>query len=162
MVNPRHRRIVPAALAAVGTVAACTLATGCSQSQLYGCTSVSLSVRDTRVVRITDDLPLTATLTAGGKPVAGQLINFWVYDTGQGQPAGAGVFVGTKPTGPDGKARLTLVGGPAGQLTMGTTPTEFGAEKPQRKDYCGTSAKARLLCGPTPSTPCPVVRNPAA
>jgi hypothetical protein len=161
MLNLPHRFTVPAALAAAGTVAAaCALLTGCSPSQVYGCTGVSLSVRDTHVAAITDDLPLTATLTAHGKPVAGQQINFWLYDEGAGQASGAGVFVGTKSTGSDGVARLALAGGPAGQLLTGTTPTGFGAEKPQHKDYCGASAKAKLLCSSTPSAPCPPVRKP--
>jgi hypothetical protein len=161
MLNLAHRLTVPAAFATAGTVAAAAaLVMGCSPSQVYGCTDVSLSVQDTHVVRITDDLPVTAALTAHGKPVAGQQINFWLYDKGAGQAAGAGVFVGTMSTGPDGVARLTLVGGPAGQLLAGTTPTGFGAEKPQRKDYCGASAKAKLLCGSTPSNPCPPVRKP--
>ncbi|UWE11071.1 hypothetical protein [Actinacidiphila bryophytorum] len=134
--------------------------TGCSPSQVYGCTAVSLSVRDTPVAAITDDLPLAATLTADGRPVPGQPLNFWLYDTGAGQPAGAGVYVGTKSTGPDGVARLTLAGGPAAQLLAGAVPTGFGAQKPQRKDYCGASAKARLRCGTAPSAACPPVRMP--
>ncbi|WP_329240093.1 hypothetical protein OG417_39345 [Actinoallomurus sp. NBC_01490] len=160
MLDLMHRLTGPAALAAGGTVAvACVSVAGCSPSLVYGCTDVALSVQDTHVGRITDDLLLTARLTAHGKPVAGRQINFWLYDKGPGQPAGAGVYVGTKPTRTDGVARLTLVGGPAGQLLAGTTPTGFGAEKPQRKDYCGASAKARLLCGPTSSTACPAVRK---
>jgi len=161
MLNLPQRFAVPAALAAAGTVAAATtLLTGCSPSNVYGCAGVSLAVRDTHVAAITDDLPLTATLTADGKPLAGQQINFWLYDAGPGQTSGAGVFVGTKSTGPDGVARLTLAGGPAGQLLAGTAPTGFGAEKPQRKDYCGAKTKARLLCGSTASTSCPPVRKP--
>lgn len=161
MLNLPHRLTAPAALVAAGAVAAaCTALGGCSASSVYGCTGVSLSVRDTRVQALTDDLPLTATLTADGKPVTGQQINFWIYDTGPGQVSGAGVFVGTKSTGADGTARLTLAGGPAAQLLAGTTPTGFGAEKPQRKDYCGANAKAELLCGTTASSSCPPVRKP--
>lgn len=159
MLKPPHRFTVPAALTVAGTVAAASaLLTGCSQSQVYGCTGVSLAVHDTHIERITDDLALTATLTADGKPVAGQQINFWLYDKGPGQPPGSGVFVGTKSTGADGAARLTVAGGPAGVLTAGTTPTGFGAEKPQRKDYCGAKAKAELSCGSTVPAPCPAVR----
>ncbi|SEN78463.1 hypothetical protein [Actinacidiphila rubida] len=63
-----HRCAVPAALLAAGTVAAATvLVGGCSPSQVHGCTGVSPSVRDTRVGRLTDDLPLAATLTAHGR-----------------------------------------------------------------------------------------------
>ncbi|KPH99552.1 hypothetical protein OK074_0681 [Actinobacteria bacterium OK074] len=146
-----------AALATAGALA-CALLTGCSQSQVYGCTGVSLAVSDAHVDKLTDDLPLTATLTADDRPVAGQKVNFWLYGTGSGQPSGSGVFVGTKTTGADGVARLTVVGGPAGALTSGTTPTGFGAEKPQRKDYCGANAKAELRCGSGSSGMCPAVR----
>lgn len=159
MLKLPHRLPAWAALAVAGAVAAtCGLLTGCSQSQVFGCTGVSLAVRDTHVERITDDLTLTATLTADGKPVAGRRVNFWLYDKGAGQPSGSGVFVGTKSTGASGTARLTVVGGPAGVLTAGTTPTGFGAEMPQRKDYCGASAKAELICGSTASALCPAVR----
>lgn len=159
MLKLPHRLTPRAALAVAGAVAAaCALLTGCSRSQVYGCTGVSLAVRDTHVERITDDLPLTATLTAEGKPVAGRRVNFWLYDKGRGQPSGAGVFVGTRSTGADGVARLTVAGGPAGVLTAGTTPTGFGAELPQSKAYCGANAKAELICGSTASAPCPTVR----
>ncbi|MEU5610256.1 Ig-like domain-containing protein [Streptomyces sparsogenes] len=159
MLKRPHRLLVPAALAAAVAVAASgTLLAGCSPSQVSGCTGVSLAVHDTRTGRVTDDLHLTARLTADGRPVAGRRVNFWLYDRGPGQPPGSGVFVGTKPTDADGVARLTVVSGPAGVLTAGTTPTGFGAEKPRREDYCGASAKAGLTCGATAPAPCPAVR----
>jgi hypothetical protein len=119
-----------------------------------------LAVRDTHVQQVTDDLTLTATLTAGGRPVAGQRVNFWLYDKGPGLPPGSGVFVGTKSTGAAGQARLNVVGGPAGALTAGSTPTGFGAEIPQSKDYCAANTKAALVCGSSASPLCPAVRRP--
>ncbi|MDX3225065.1 hypothetical protein [Streptomyces sp. ME19-01-6] len=52
-------------------------------------------------------------------------------------------------------ARLTVAGGPARVLTAGTTPTGFGAEKPQGKDYCGANTKAKLTAVPRLRPPAP-------
>ncbi|SEF50760.1 hypothetical protein SAMN05216223_101159 [Actinacidiphila yanglinensis] len=162
MPNPPRRSAVPASLALAGTaIAASSLITGCSQSRLHGCAGTSLSVRNTHVARLAGDLPLSATLTARGRPVAGQRVNFRLYYRRTGEPPGAGVFAGTKPTGTDGVARLTLVGGPAGALLPGATPTGFGAQKPRRKDYCAASGKAKLLCGATAAA-CSPARKPTS
>lgn len=156
-----HRPGALAAVALAGAVAAAgALATGCSQSQVSGCRDVALAVRDTHVQRVTDDLTLTATLTADGRPVAGQQVNFWLYDKGPGLPPGSGVYVGTKSTGAAGQARLNLVGGPARALTAGSTPTGFGAEIPQGKHYCAANTRAALVCGPSAPPVCPAVRPP--
>lgn len=156
-----RRPIAWATSTLAGAVAAAgALITGCSQSQVFGCTDVSLVVRDTHVQQVTDDLTLTAALTADGRPVAGERVNFWLYDKGPGLPPGSGVFVGTESTGAAGQARLKVAGGPARALTAGSTPTGFGAEIPQSKDYCAASSRAALVCGTSASPLCPAVRRP--
>lgn len=96
----------------------------------------------------TGPVTLEARLTAGGEPLVGAGIGFFVRGTG---PNGwTGQSVGGARTDADGRARLVLKGGLQAQVTPSNQVTGYRAEfrltssVEKKRDYCRSNGEAPI------------------
>lgn len=96
----------------------------------------------------TGPVTLEARLTAGGEPLVGAGIGFFVRGTG---PNGwTGQSVGGARTDADGRARLVLKGGLQAQVTPSNQVTGYSAEfrltssVEKKGDYCRSDGEAPI------------------
>lgn len=157
----RRRRPAAAALAALFLGGLCGGASGCGVVH-EDCTSVAMAAGPVHGAAPYGKLVIPVTVTAGGEPVAGMKVNFWVQETGPGVPTGFSESIGTEKTDATGTARVDrdkgfyvvvlagrTVTGYYAQVVPGTTVggTKYCAHQtPVQPLSCGTGS----ACGPLP------------
>lgn len=157
----RRRRPAAVALAALllGGLCGGTSACGAVHSD---CTSVAISAGPVHAEAPYGNLTIPVSVTAGGKPVAGVPVNFWVKETGGDVPADYSESIGSEKTDAAGTARIARSQGFFGLLLPGRTVTGYyAAVAPGTKvagvTYCAHQTPVQPLscgtgsaCGPMP------------
>lgn len=138
-----------------GGVSGCSLAHG-------GCTTTDVAVTPVLAQAPSAHFVMTATVTSGGRPLAGAPVNLWVEETGPHMPSNFTESIGTVHTSADGVARLDRTKGFAGLLLPGRTVTGYYADFVSGTHvggvpYCGSQTAVQQVrcgavdtCGPIP------------
>jgi len=162
MVMNIPRRRAAAALTALFLGGTCGGTSACGAVHA-DCTSVAVRTAPVRTAAPYAQLVITASVTTGGRPLAGVPVNFWVKETGSGLPQDFGETIGTERTDATGVARIDRPQGFYGLLLPGRTVTGYYAEfvegtKVGTVKYCGVLTPVQPLgcgsaadCGPMPS-----------
>ena len=126
------------------------IAAGCGAISSAGCSDTDLSLPPVQVTDPAAPLLLTATLTAGDKPVAAAKVSFFIRTVDPARPGPEGGFLtGSGTTDNDGVVRYSRKGGLTDVNLMKERATAYEAEfTPLTRiagvNYCGAKGRGEL------------------
>jgi hypothetical protein len=140
------KRVVVAAFVFVSGLAGCG-----SEPGSRSCTVTTISVQDVPVTDPLAPLTLTATVTAGGRPLRGAELAYFIAVGRTGEPT-VGRVVGKATTGDDGVARYVRKHGVDGLTFSDERIDRYSVEfnpinKINNVQYCRARGDARLTVG---------------